>query len=164
MMRIERRALLKMAASALLMAELTACASPPAPASSEESLLPVMTVLARDLFPHKSVEDRKYQDIAQTFLTQNSDLANRIVTALGGEFQNQPASLRQDRITSQIMTPDFQAYRFAVLLGLYDDLAITNRFGYEGPSFEQFGYLERGFNDLNWLPEPPVATANDRGL
>ncbi len=28
-------------------------------------------------------------------------------------------------------------------------------FGYEGEAFSQGGYLHRGFNDLNWLPEPP---------
>ena len=28
--------------------------------------------------------------------------------------------------------------------------------GYEGSSFEQGGYLHRGFNDLDWLPEPRV--------
>jgi hypothetical protein len=25
--------------------------------------------------------------------------------------------------------------------------------GYEGPSFDKGGYLERGFNDLDWLPD-----------
>jgi hypothetical protein len=28
-------------------------------------------------------------------------------------------------------------------------------FGYEGSSFEKGGYINRGFQDLNWLPEPP---------
>jgi len=28
--------------------------------------------------------------------------------------------------------------------------------GYQGPSFELGGYLNRGFNDLDWLPEPPL--------
>jgi hypothetical protein len=26
--------------------------------------------------------------------------------------------------------------------------------GYEGPSFGKGGYLERGFDDLDWLPDP----------
>jgi hypothetical protein len=26
--------------------------------------------------------------------------------------------------------------------------------GYEGRSFAKGGYLQRGFNDLDWLPEP----------
>ena len=28
--------------------------------------------------------------------------------------------------------------------------------GYEGPSFDKGGYLHRGFNDLDWLPEPRI--------
>jgi hypothetical protein len=26
--------------------------------------------------------------------------------------------------------------------------------GYEGPSFDKGGYIDRGFNDLDWLPDP----------
>ena len=28
-------------------------------------------------------------------------------------------------------------------------------FGYEGEAFEYGGYIERGFDDLGWLPDPP---------
>jgi hypothetical protein len=34
--------------------------------------------------------------------------------------------------------------------------------GYEGPSFDKGGYLNRGFNDLDWLPDPRI-TELDRG-
>jgi hypothetical protein len=30
-------------------------------------------------------------------------------------------------------------------------------FGYEGEAFSKGGYLTRGFNDLRWLPEVPLA-------
>jgi hypothetical protein len=30
-------------------------------------------------------------------------------------------------------------------------------FGYEGEAFSKGGYLQRGFNDLRWLPEVPAA-------
>lgn len=50
---------------------------------------------------------------------------------------------------------------FVDLLGVagvafYDDHEVWDLLGYEGPSFEQGGYLERGFNDLSWLPEPKI--------
>jgi hypothetical protein len=32
-------------------------------------------------------------------------------------------------------------------------------FGYEGESFSKGGYLYRGFNDLRWLPDVPLADA-----
>ena len=28
--------------------------------------------------------------------------------------------------------------------------------GYEGASFDKGGYINRGFNDLDWLPEPRI--------
>jgi hypothetical protein len=28
--------------------------------------------------------------------------------------------------------------------------------GYEGSSYDKGGYINRGFNDLNWLPEPRI--------
>jgi hypothetical protein len=28
----------------------------------------------------------------------------------------------------------------------------------EGPSFDKGGYLHRGFNDLDWLPDPEAAS------
>jgi hypothetical protein len=30
-------------------------------------------------------------------------------------------------------------------------------FGYEGEAFSKGGYLQRGFNDLRWVPEVPPA-------
>ena len=37
--------------------------------------------------------------------------------------------------------------------------ALWPKFGYEGSSFEHGGYLHRGFNDLDWLPDPRVTEA-----
>jgi hypothetical protein len=34
----------------------------------------------------------------------------------------------------------------------YNDLSVTRRFGYQGPSYEEGGYLTRGFDDIDWLP------------
>lgn len=41
-------------------------------------------------------------------------------------------------------------------VAFYDDHEVWDLLGYEGPSFDKGGYLERGFNDLNWLPEPRI--------
>ncbi|MGH3502482.1 MAG: hypothetical protein ACRDQA_16570 [Nocardioidaceae bacterium] len=38
----------------------------------------------------------------------------------------------------------------------YDDHDVWGLLGYEGPSFDKGGYIERGFNDLDWLPEPRI--------
>ena len=53
-------------------------------------------------------------------------------------------------------TPFFQTVRATAVVALYDQAEVWELLGYEGPSFDQGGYLERGFDDLDWLPDPPV--------
>jgi hypothetical protein len=40
---------------------------------------------------------------------------------------------------------------------LYASPLVYSSFGYEGEAFSKGGYLLRGFNDLRWLPEVPLA-------
>jgi len=39
---------------------------------------------------------------------------------------------------------------------LYDDPEVWAVLGYEGPSLDKGGYINRGFNDLDGLPEPRI--------
>jgi hypothetical protein len=45
----------------------------------------------------------------------------------------------------------FQTVRGGLITGLYNNPELWPKFGYEGPSAELGGYLERGFNDIDWL-------------
>lgn len=159
-MKLSRRTLL-VATGAALVSNLTACGSQqeePAPEDAARAL----TRLGRDLFPHDGVPDAKYQAIAAGFMEQNPGQAEqlaKLLTGKGQPFWTLAEKQRLALIETHMTTPEFQAYRFAVLLGLYHDLSVTRAFGYEGPSFEEYGYIERGFNDLDWLPDPvPAAT------
>ena len=51
-------------------------------------------------------------------------------------------------------TPFFATVRPMALFGLYGNKAVWPRFGYQGSSWEYGGYIDRGFDDLDWLPEP----------
>jgi hypothetical protein len=42
-------------------------------------------------------------------------------------------------------------------MNLYSSPFAYAYFGYEGEAFSKGGYLMRGFNDLRWLPDVPVA-------
>ena len=37
----------------------------------------------------------------------------------------------------------------------YNNPLVWQAFGYEGEAFDYGGYIERGFDDLGWLPDPP---------
>jgi hypothetical protein len=53
-------------------------------------------------------------------------------------------------------TPFFGAVRTKAVTTMYSDPEVHEALGYEGPSFAKGGYLHRGFDDLDWLPDPPV--------
>ena len=45
----------------------------------------------------------------------------------------------------------FQTVRAGLVTGLYNQKAVWPIFGYEGESYSQGGYINRGFDDINWL-------------
>ncbi len=47
----------------------------------------------------------------------------------------------------------FAAIQWAVKIRVYNHPAIWELLDYEGPSFEQGGYLNRGAGEIDWLPE-----------
>ena len=49
----------------------------------------------------------------------------------------------------------FQKVRGTCVVSLYNQPLVWRHFGYEGPSADFGGYIERGFDDANWLPTPP---------
>jgi hypothetical protein len=51
----------------------------------------------------------------------------------------------------------FQSVRIKTLMVLYSNPIAWAHFGFEGEAFSKGGYLVRGFNDLKWLPEVPLA-------
>ena len=49
------------------------------------------------------------------------------------------------------------------MVSLYNNEEVWKAFGYQGASYRFGGYLHHGFNDLNWLPEPPEAASPKPG-
>jgi hypothetical protein len=45
----------------------------------------------------------------------------------------------------------FQKVRSSLITGLYNNKEVWPVFGYEGESASKGGYINRGFNDLDWL-------------
>ena len=49
----------------------------------------------------------------------------------------------------------FQKVRGQCIVSIYNNPLAWRHFGYEGSSHEFGGYIDRGFDDLAWLPQPP---------
>lgn len=108
--------------------------------------------LAYALFPHPELTKSTYGDLATSFAKQSPQDAATL-TALSSEMSSVGYS---QWIETNYNLPELQAYRFSVMIGLYANDETTSVFGYEGPSFEHGGYLDRGFDDLTWLSGPAV--------
>ena len=53
-------------------------------------------------------------------------------------------------------TEFFEHVRGTSTVTLYNDKETWDLLGYEGYSYDKGGYIKRGFNDLDWLPEPRI--------
>ena len=47
----------------------------------------------------------------------------------------------------------FQTVRGECVVGIYNNPDVWKVLGYEGPSAEQGGYINRGFSDIDWLQD-----------
>lgn len=50
----------------------------------------------------------------------------------------------------------FNLVRATAVVELYDNPLVWKAFGYDGPSVHLGGYVSRGCDDLDWLPNPPI--------
>lgn len=71
------------------------------------------------------------------------------------------ARIDQRTLTARMSgTEFFEGVRSKTILTLYDDREVWALLGYDGRSFELGGYAQRGFGDLDWLPDPRVEEAS----
>ncbi|TCZ56285.1 gluconate 2-dehydrogenase subunit 3 family protein [Roseicella aquatilis] len=141
-------------------------------ATDLRSLKPAtMTVLARaarDIFPHDRFPDRfyiaavlPYDDQAAgdaALRTLLEDGAARLDAEarrrFGKDYIRLPAEEQRVAVLKAAeTTPFFRKLRGDLVVSLYNQKEVWAKLGYEGSSHEHGGYLHRGFNDLDWLPE-----------
>ena len=54
-------------------------------------------------------------------------------------------------LTAAEKSPLFQKLRGDLLVSLYNNPEVWAKFGYEGASADKGGYVNRGFNDIDWV-------------
>lgn len=132
---------------------------------TEEARQTLIRVL-RVAFPHEQVPDGPYERTADTILTEaQNETWFRVALTQGllslnqladGDFRSLDDAAALKVLRRVEGTEFFGFVRRTAVLNLYDDDEVWQALGYEGPSFDQGGYLTRGFNDLSWLPEPRI--------
>lgn len=117
--------------------------------------------MARDIYPHDHVADNFYAAAVKGYDTADkAELIEVGIAALDGAAQGQgfasyvDAGWERDRVDilrSMENSPFFQTIRGGLVTGLYNQKDVWPLFGYEGESFSQGGYIDRGFDDINWI-------------
>ena len=166
--RLTRRDVLKAGSASLLAMQIlpggivTGRAWAAAPAAVSPETYATLVQISRDLYPHDQLDD-KYYAAAVDALDQAaaSDAAAKTIledgvaelnTAAGSSYTGLAAeadrvALLQEREAS----PFVQKLRGNLVTGIYNNKEVWPIFGYEGESALQGGYLERGFDDIDWL-------------
>ena len=117
--------------------------------------------MARDIYPHDRVADEYYAAAVKGY--DNADQAEMIengIAALNAAAQGKGhasyvgAGWERDRVDLLRAMEDssfFQTIRGGLVTGLYNQKAVWPLFGYEGESYSKGGYIDRGFDDINWI-------------
>lgn len=114
--------------------------------------------VARTLFPHDFLSDEHYLKIVVALdgkAAADQDIAALIRTALAAfpdDFTAMLEATREEYLRSLEGSPFFRLVYQDTMVGLYGDPNVASLLGYEGSSLEHGGYVERGFDDIAWLP------------
>jgi hypothetical protein len=123
-----------------------------------------LAAMIKTLAPHDGLDDAAYAmvvgaiDRGAATPAAVADLKAGIAS-LGDGFALASEATRVERLKAIESTAFFQGTRVTTLLVLYNNPFAFAHFGYEGEAFSKGGYLARGFNDLRWLPEVPLAAS-----
>ena len=124
-------------------------------------LVEQLVSIYRIMFPHNGIPDEFYEHVVRKLdekAAQNQNLPGFLsegVEALnsqtGSAWIGLSKELRLEALKRVEDTAFFRTLRSDFVLYFYSNPAIWPRFGYEGPSNDQGGYLHRGFNDIDWI-------------
>lgn len=130
-----------------------------------------LTRIIRVAFPHPGVPDGPYERMADRIITESEEstwfrvaLTQGLLT-LDSLSEKHFLELPDDQaleVLKRLGDLEFFGFiRRTTVLNFYDDPEVWDVLGYEGESFSKGGYLHRGFNDLDWLPEPRIEESDE---
>jgi hypothetical protein len=113
--------------------------------------------IAYDVLPYAELPWELYVQTARQILASNNTDVVRGLQQLRhsipkARWQDVKESGRVALLTSVQDTPFFHVLRATTLQVLLREPATFAIVGYGGPSIQYGGYLNRGFNDIHWLP------------
>jgi len=118
----------------------------------------------RVMFPHDMLPDECYAKVVaqiEADAGNDEDVAATVEQGVAQlndsrRFAELDADAQLETLKRNEDTAFFALLRSTAVVELYDNPAVWKAFGYEGPSAHLGGYVDRGFDDLDWLPDPPL--------
>jgi hypothetical protein len=121
-----------------------------------------LMVMARQLFPHDRLGDQYYASVVDAvdkqaasdpaLRKQLTDGVAKLDAARGLPWLQLSDGARNAVLKSVETGEFFSTVRSATINNLYNNPLVYRLFGFEGSSVEYGGYIERGFDDIGWLP------------
>jgi hypothetical protein len=119
--------------------------------------------MSRVLYPHAILSDAYYGKVVEAldagaaadpaFATMLRDGVAKLGAPYSIAFHELSPGNRLEAVKAVEGSEFFEAVRGTTAWTLYSNPQVWPLFGYQGPSVEYGGYLERGFDDIAWLPK-----------
>jgi hypothetical protein len=132
---------------------------PPASAADWQAVLETM-------FPHETVDRALYAVPAGALLgAAEKDPGTRELLAAGWQSLNRSAGgsfaaaspeARTRAVAATARTPLFTVLRQTTVFTFYANPTVWEAFGYDGDAWRFGGWLGRGVDTIDWLPDPPT--------
>ena len=134
----------------------------------DEQTATTLVAVARAMYPHDRVPDLHYERIVASLDEKAAgDEGMRVLltdgvqslATLTGRWPNEFGGLEEAEQVKALQRIErgafFKAVAAEIVVGLYSQPDIWPYFGYEGPSNHLGGYVNRGFDDIDWLDDAP---------
>ena len=117
--------------------------------------------MARDIYPHDHVADQFYAAAVKGYDAEDkAAMVEAGIAGLNAAAEGHGAANylalgwerdRVDILRAMENSSFFQTVRGGLVTGLYNQKDVWPLFVYEGESFSQGGYIDRGFDDIDWI-------------
>jgi len=125
-----------------------------------------LVAFAKVLYPHATLPDAVYAMVPKDLdakADKDPKTASLIAAgcasldkAAGGSFVKAAPGAQMAAVKGAEGSDFFNLVRGQCITSIYNNEMAWAHFGYQGASWPQGGYLHRGFQDLTWLPNPPL--------
>jgi hypothetical protein len=128
----------------------------------------VLLQVTRQIYPHATLDDAVYALVVKDLdakakadpavRQQLADGIAQLDAKAGSDWTRRGANDKAQDVAALAGTPFFNTVRSTAVVSLYSNALAYQHFGY-GASKGDGGYLYQGFNNLSWLPDPPLANS-----